>query len=314
MNTRTKWTMLLGAAVVGLAALAAGRADEPAKGDGEPLVVIDGGGKEHKLKTWKFTKGTRRLGWLAPAAKDDDPKDKDKPKAPVGPEALAFREENSTNFKDGILTLVPLERARSLEYDNTKMTVKLVAATGPKAEDTTTLTGLTSFEGINKLDIEAEVDKGDLGVAEVKYLGGIPKGISGLKFPAPATKVEAAPEGRAATITTKDAMGKSKHKVADLQALYLVAGGETLSPFVFFKKTLKVDVSKVRKISATNPGAIELVWVLTLKDGGDETLTLLSSPMLDGKPAVLEGFLGRVPAGYKLFPAHVIEELEFDEK
>ena len=36
--------------------------------------------------------------------------------------------------------------------------------------------------------------------------------------------------------------------------------------------------------------------------------------MLDGKAAVLEGFVGRVPAGYKLFPVHVIEEIQFDAK
>ena len=30
-------------------------------------VVVDANGKEHKLKTWKFTAGTRHLSWLAPA-------------------------------------------------------------------------------------------------------------------------------------------------------------------------------------------------------------------------------------------------------
>jgi hypothetical protein len=314
MTMLKKWTVLLGAAFLGLAALAAGRADEPAKKDGEPLVVVDNGGKEHKLKTWKFTQGTRRLGWLVPAEKEADPKDKPDPKAkaPAGPEALEFREEKSTNRVQGILTLVPLERLRALEYDNMKETVQLTAATGPKAEDTTTLAGLTSFQGINKLVIEAEVDKGDLGVAEVKFLGGVPKGVTALKFP-PA-KVEALPEGRPATVTTKpDSKGKTTHKVGDLQPLYRVGGGETLSPFVFFKKTLKIDVAKISKISVSDAGN-DSAWALTLKDGGEESLTLLTTAMLDGKPAALEGFVGRVPAGYKLFPVAVIEEVVFDEK
>ena len=90
---------------------------------------------------------------------------------------------------------MPLNRLRSLQYDNTKETVTLTAATGPKADDLTTLTGVTKFQGINKLAIEAEVDKGELGIAEVKFLGGVPKGINALKFPATA-KLETHPEGR----------------------------------------------------------------------------------------------------------------------
>jgi hypothetical protein len=332
MRMRMKWTMPLGVALLGLAAWGATAADEPAKANSEPLIVLDSTGKEQKLKTWKITAGTRHLAWLAPADKEKeaDPKDKPEPadktrvaqkapprgKAPAGPEALEFREENSTNYKEGILTLVPLERVRALEYDNMNMKVKLTAATGPKAEDTATLTGLTKFQGINKLVIEAEVDKGELGVAEVKFLGGVPKGINGLKFPPGAAKIEAPPEGRPAAVMTKDGenKGKTAHKVSDLQPLYRVAGGETLSPLVFFKKTLKIDVAKINKISVTDPGGAEPVWVVSLKGGGDETLTLLTAPMLDGKPAALIGFVGRVPAGYKLFPVHVIEEVEFDAK
>jgi hypothetical protein len=34
--------------------------------------------------------------------------------------------------------------------------------------------------------------------------------------------------------------------------------------------------------------------------------------VLGDKPAVFEGLLGRIPAGYKLFPAHVITEVIFD--
>ena len=49
---------------------------------------------------------------------------------PTGPEALEFREENSTNFAKGILTLVPLERIRSIDYDNDKQVVTARVATG----------------------------------------------------------------------------------------------------------------------------------------------------------------------------------------
>src|SRR5438105_151504 len=110
MRMRMKWTTLLGVALLGLAAWGATAADEPAKADGEPLIVLDSTGKEQKLKAWKITAGTRHLAWLAPAEKEADPKDKPDPKenprtaqkappkskAPAGPEALEFREENST--------------------------------------------------------------------------------------------------------------------------------------------------------------------------------------------------------------------------
>jgi hypothetical protein len=34
---------------------------------------------------------------------------------------------------------------------------------------------------------------------------------------------------------------------------------------------------------------------------------------IDGRDAVLEGLMGRVPAGYKLFPMHTIGEVQFEE-
>src|SRR5262245_26685978 len=85
---------------------------EPAK---EPLLIVDGAGKEQKIKAWKFSQGARHLTWLAP---EDKPAAEPKEKAPpakaapkarpaIGPEALEFRDEQSTNFVDGILTLVP---------------------------------------------------------------------------------------------------------------------------------------------------------------------------------------------------------------
>ena len=56
----------------------------------------------------------------------------------------------------------------------------------------------------------------------------------------------------------------------------------------------------------------ENVWQVTLKDGGDETLTLLETMPHEGKQARLLGLVGRVPVGYKLFPATAIAEITFD--
>src|SRR5271157_1719659 len=103
----------------------------------------------------------------------------------VGPEALEFRDEHSTNFVDGILTLIPLKNIRSIDYDNDKQTVTVKVISAEKGAADEILTGATKFRGINKLTIEAEVDKGDMGIAELKFQGGVPKGIHALSFPVP---------------------------------------------------------------------------------------------------------------------------------
>jgi hypothetical protein len=208
-----------------------------------------------------------------------------------------------------VLTLIPLDRIRSLDFDNEKETLTVRVAAGDKDE---VLTGATKYRRLNKLTLEAEVDKGDLGVAEIKYNGGLPKGIRGIRF-APPKAAPVAPAGRPAVVVSADGEKKTTHKVSDLQPLYEIAKStEKLYPTLFFKKTLKIDVGKIKKIVAPNPDADEATWQVILQDGSDETLTLLPAPMIDGKPAVLKGLLGRVPAGYKLFPPSTIGEILFD--
>jgi hypothetical protein len=302
--------LALAACAAGALALWAAPADEPAKPEAAaPLIVIDAAGKEQKVTAWKFTVGTRPLSWLAPAALDKDRGAEPKLAKPTGPEALEFREDDSTLYEDGILTLIPLDRLRSLDFDNEKEIATAKVAVGPKADDDATLTGPTQYKGINKIVLEADVDKGDMGVAAFKYLGGLPKGVRGLHFPAPKAP-PAAPPGRPAVVTTVYKDKKTTHKVADLQPLYHTADGEQLSPVLWFKKTLKLDVAKMQKIAVTEADD-EAAWTVTDKDG-EQTLTPLLKPTIDGKPAVLLGLLGRVPVGYKLFPAHTISEVEFD--
>jgi len=297
------------------------------------LLVTDSAGKEHKLKAWKFAAGVRHLTWLAsaekkepekkePEKKDPAKKDPAKGKAPsrpaVGPEAFEMREENSTGFQDGILTLVLLEHIRGMEFDADKKTISVQVATGEKED--ATLTGTTRYIGINKLAIEAEVDKGDMGIAAVRFQGGVPKGgIKKIVFPSPKKAAEA--QGRPAVITDSEKK-KGSHTVTDLQPLYrLDDGTEKLAPFLMFKKTLKLDVGKIQKIQAGAEKPKDkdkemegTEWVVTMKDGEETTLNLLKTATFDDKPAILEGLLGRVPGGYRLFPAHTISEIQFDAK
>lgn len=300
---------LLGAAVVCLGLLLAA---EPTK-DRE-LVFTDAAGKERKITKWKFADGTSELSWLVPPAaepKKNNPA-KGKPQLPVGPEALRFRQEKSTGFADGILTLIPLDRLKSLEYDHEQQIVTAKVATADPAKDEV-LTGTTRYRGINKLTIQVEVDKGDMGIAELRYQGGVPKnGIRGLRFST--AQAPAADKGRPARVTDTDKKEKTVHSVVDLQALYRVPGGRTrLLPLLMFKKTLKVDLGKVKKLTPGNGGTLKSPeWMVAFEDGEKQTLRLLLTIPLDDREAVLEGLLGRVPAGYQLFPIHTISAVEFD--
>ncbi len=293
-------------------------AKEPAKEAGkavEPgtLVVVDAAGKEQKLKTWKFAAGTRRLGWLAPTAAPEPKKDAERGRpaheTPAGPEALEFRPDAEIHFVEGVVVLVPLDRLRSLDYDNEMETVTAKVAVPAGTDET--LTGTTKYKKINKLVLEAEVDKGELGIAEVRFLGGVPRGIRALRFPEPARAAGKSPEGRPAVVTSLDGTKKTAHKVADLMPLYRFADGERLLPTLMFRKTLKIDVAKVRKIAVTE-GERDASWQVQLKDGGDETLVLLPSIEANGRKGTLEGLVGRVPAGWKLFPTASVSEIVFD--
>lgn len=316
--------LLMSGLIVGLLnCLGPGRAEEPKPTEAGGLTVIDGNGKEQKLKTWKIVVGTRRLSWLSDApAKEEKEKGKEKEqekekkvevKEETGPEALEFREENSTNFAKGVLTYIPLDRIRAIDYDNDKMTAAVRLAVTDKPEADEVLTGPTKFQGENKLTIEAEVDKGDLGVAEVKFLAGIPKGIKGIRFPAPKIAT-ALPAGRQATIIAAD-KEKSTFKASDLQPLYkLPEGGFKTMPTLMFKKTLKLDLAKIQKLRLAETGAKDASeYEVTLKDGEVNTLTLLKTLPADEKPPVLEGLVGRVGAGYKVFPIGMIGEVGFGE-
>jgi hypothetical protein len=302
MNSR----MLLSVLMIIIPVLSA-RADEaPRPAEAGTLVILDAAGKEQKLKRWKFTEGVRRLTWLAPADK------KGEPGTAAGPEALVFRAETAIHFLDGVVTLIPLARLRSLDYDGEKGTVTARVAVGAKEDTDEVLTGSTRYKKINKLAIEAEVNKGDLGVADVKYLGGHLHSIRGVRFPAPSPAAKEA-AGRPAVVISADGDRKTTHQVVDLQALYLLSGrSEKLSSILMFKKTLKLDLAKVKKITTTGGGSGEATCQVVLMDGSDETLTLLESITLDGKPARLEGLIGRVPSGYRLFPVASIAEVNFD--
>jgi hypothetical protein len=301
------WKLLPAVLLAGAVALAADPPPAPS------LILVDANGKEPKLKSWKFVAGTRRLAWLAPAA---PPKDKDeKPDKPQpverGPEAVEFRDENSTNLIEGVLTLLLPEHLKSLDFDDEKHTATAKISLGEKPDGDLTLTGSTEYKGSNQVTIEAEIDKGDAGIAEVKYQGGTGKGIRAIRFPN--AKAAAESKGRAAYVGIEYKTTKHSEQLADLQPLYRFAdGSERLVPTLFFKKTLKLDVGKITRLRAEGRDADGTECRVTTKDGEEQTYTLLKSAMIDGKAATLLGLVGKMRGGYKFYPATTLHSMHFD--
>jgi len=289
---------------------------EPAPGQAgtaeRVLSVIDAVGQEVPVKNWKFTVGTRRLAWLAPQAPAQKPKKGQV--LPQGPEYLEFREDKSTTYQTGILTLVPLASIRKIDYDLDKKTVVATYVKADGKDDV--LAGTTRYIGINKIVIEGDADLGKLGLASTKFKGGETKGgIRGLRFSKADSVAE--PKGKIAAIVAAD-KEKTLHKVSDLTALYKTSNGNRLAPTLLFKKTVKIDlgqVQKLRHLPAEDPKKTSYDYEVTLADGMKLNLTLLEKGgELDNHPVLLVGLIGAVPAGYKLFPAHTIAELTFENK
>ena len=106
---------------------------------------------------------------------------------------------------------------------------------------------------------------------------------------------------------------KKSHKVSDLLPLYVLPSGrEKTLPTLMFRKTLKMDVGKVKKVIASTADSDDIVWQVTQKDGEDASLTLLESLPVEGGAARLVGLVGRVQAGWKLFPVRRIGAIDFD--
>ena len=277
--------------------------DKTEKNDAKdsPLFVVPPtGGKEVKLTQWRFILGTRHLSLPG------DPPVKSQPEKPTGLEYLEFREDKSTTYQNGILTLVPLTSIRKIDYDHKMKRVALAVVNADGKEET--LTGSTKFVGINKVGLEAETVLEGLGAATVKFQGGSDKGVHSIRFPSPKPAVEA--KGIASAIIAVD---KTKHTVQTLQPLYLIEGNYRVLPYLMFKKTLKLDMDKIvsMRFVPSEDKKISHDFEVTLKGGAKNTLMLLTKIEADkDKSATLEGLIGRVPSGYKLFPVHTIQELQ----
>lgn len=87
-------------------------------------------------------------------------------------------------------------------------------------------------------------------------------------------------------------------------------------PMLTFQKTLKLDLKDLARVTHLPPKAKKgglLDFEVEKKDGTTQGLTLLDKVSLKEKEsAILIGFVGRVPAGYCLFPATIIAEARWE--
>ncbi len=284
-------------AVLFVASVVATAADPPKDTKDEKAVtIIDANGRLAAPKKWKIVSGLYTVNWA---------------EKPV--ETFVIREFGSTTFKDGVTTYVPLEQLQGIAYDYEKATATFAIAGLDKP-----LQGTTKFVNINTITVEGEVDRGK-GIVDVKFRGGVLKGgFKEIKFAgakAPDKPAEGklfsfmvVPEGKGKTGTVMTA--------SNVKGLYHMADGSVkLLPWVQFKKTLKVDIATIEKLhlGEYNVSEKSADAEVTLKDGKDGmtlSTTLLCNVTIDDKPALLLGFVGDVPAGWKLFPVHTVSDFQ----
>lgn len=277
-------------------------------GDNAWEIVYDGQTKI-RLKDAHFTAGTRRLSWLAA---DEKPA---KAKAPVGPEYLEFREDKTPMYTDDIVTYISIASLQRIDYEHEK---KLVRVTVKQAGDKDlTLFGSTRYANINKFSFDGTARQ----MTEFPVEGPLQFQDGRMRLPirafvqAAARPVEA-PTGRVAIVVARD-KDKTQHKVHGLAPLYKVGAGQKLASVLMFQKVGQLDVSKIAALRQLPPTDKKQTYShdyeVTQIGGDKEKLTLLDATQLEGNAkAVLVGLVGRVPAGYKLFPAPIIAEVRFD--
>jgi hypothetical protein len=282
----------------GLARLSADgiAADPPkdAKDDGQ-LVITDANGKEIILPQWKIAGGTRKPGWLTGKKAD----------------YFEMRESGSTTYQDGVMTFVPLQRIQSIKYDYDLQTASVQLAGMEKP-----LSGTTKFKDFNTIIIETELDQGKSGVAAQRYRGGVIKvGFKQVKFPdAKAPEPKPAMGKLFSFLVAPEGKGKPVVMTAtNVQALYRLGDGtEKLLPWLMFKKSLKVEIGNIQKMHIGDyyPKEKTAECEVTLKDGMQLSLMVLSHATVDGKAATLVGLLGEVPFGWRLFPIHTFHNFQ----
>lgn len=223
-------------------------------------------------------------------------------------------EEKTPTYANDVTTLIPLVSLKSIDFDHDKNQVRVTFVKAGNQEGA--VVASTKFANLNRLFVEAEILPGSFSAAgKIQIQDGFIKGpIRGYRF----TEAKPVPEvsGRWASVTVNDTK-KTVHKIADLEPLYKVGGEYRVGSFLMFQKTVKVELAKIARLAhipAKDKKYISLDFDVTLSDGTKQGLTLLEKVTFEDKQSgVLTGLVGRVPAGYKIVPAHTIVDLTWDK-
>lgn len=179
---------------------------------GKPLTLLDHAGKEITLKNATFTTGTKRLSWLDETVAPT-PKDK-KAAPPTGPEYLEFRERKTPMYKDDVTTYIPITAIKQIDYDPKarEVSVTIWIAKDEELNVAVYLHGSTVYAGINKFNLDGEIEAGTLNVqGPIKLQDGFLRaGIRSIRFPD--AKPVAAPSGANAIVIPRG-KEKTKHEV-----------------------------------------------------------------------------------------------------
>jgi hypothetical protein len=263
------------------------------------LTVVDGSGATFEVPSYQFVAGTQQHPWLTGEVDG------------AAPHLLVFRENDSTTFAEGVLTLVPVASIRAIEYDYEAKRATLRVAISERVEEDVVLEGSAGvYVGFNALTIAFERDKGEFGVAEVKLEGGVAGGLRALRFSAPQPLAPAVGglQGRVEVVS------KEPLEPRVLQGLVAVyrAGNDTLSgDTLFFRTSLRVPLTRLsRMVAAGNRGKD---WRLALPGEPEANYTLLEPARLGEREVQLRGFAGRVRAGWRVFPLHTMAAVTIGE-
>ena len=275
--------------------------DAPAVPDA-PIVVVDSGGKEVKLKSAKMTGGFHRLAWLAdPKGATDDAK--------KGPLALELREPHSTTYVKGVVTLVPLGCIEAVRYDTERQTVSVKGLADP-------LTGTLQYKGFNVVSFEGDADG-----LTTKFTGGVPKGgFRSVTFPT----AKPFPPHKAGGTEWKVQIDQPKAghptlTVRNLKALYHFPGGsEVLAGEIPVRKgrtPLKFDTSLKKLEFLAIDTNTHMAAAEVCEDGAPECTVVIPLTIdRDGKTGTMVGLVGEADVGWKLFPLHCIKVIRPDDR
>jgi hypothetical protein len=260
------------------------------------LVVVDVAGKEKKVKNWKFSEGTKRLSWVAKDA----------------PEALEFFQGKIRPLKTSVLTFVPLDSIRRIDFEpqEGKQTMTVRVAISDKEADDEILVGPTGWQGFNYVHFTGDVEGGDKN--PMSFEGGVvTDGIRSLRFAAP-KPVGPLPKGRTATVVNNNEKYPS-YTVAGLEALYSSGGEWKTHPTLYFNDPTKYNLDEIGKFTQMRSGGNN--YQVTLLTGKKSYRTLLTEPKGPDFPAGHQfvGFVGRFAAGYRVFPIVTVGDVVFED-